>query len=32
VVRFAPPLMIAREALDWGIDVFADVLREFAAA
>jgi ornithine--oxo-acid transaminase len=31
VVRFAPPLMIAREALDWGVDVFAEVLGEFAA-
>ena len=30
VVRFAPPLMIAREALDWGVDVFAEVLGEFA--
>lgn len=30
VIRFAPPLTIAREALDHGIDVFARVLREFA--
>jgi ornithine aminotransferase len=29
VIRFAPPLTIAREALDWGIDVFASVLAEF---
>ena len=29
VIRFAPPLNISREALDWGIDVFADVLSEF---
>jgi ornithine aminotransferase len=29
VIRFAPPLNIAREALDWGIDVFADVLADF---
>lgn len=30
VIRFAPPLTIAREALDWGIDVFAAVLAEFS--
>jgi ornithine aminotransferase len=29
VIRFAPPLSIARDALDWGIDTFIDVLREF---
>jgi ornithine aminotransferase len=29
VIRFAPPLTISREALDWGIDVFAAVLAEF---
>jgi ornithine aminotransferase len=29
VVRIAPPLTISREALDWGIDVFAAVLAEF---
>lgn len=29
VIRFAPPLTIARAALDWGIDVFARVLEEF---
>ena len=29
VIRFAPPLTIDREALDWGIDVFAAVLSEF---
>jgi ornithine aminotransferase len=29
VIRFAPPLTIAREALDWGLDVFAAVLAEF---
>jgi ornithine aminotransferase len=32
VIRFAPPLMIAREALDWGVDVFAQTLREFESA
>jgi len=32
VIRFAPPLTIEREQLDWGIDVFADVLREVADA
>lgn len=26
VIRFAPPLTISREQLDWGVDVFADVL------
>ncbi|HKO66268.1 MAG TPA: ornithine--oxo-acid transaminase [Burkholderiaceae bacterium] len=29
VIRFAPPLTIGREALDWGVDVFVDVLSEF---
>jgi len=29
VIRFAPPLTISREALDWGVDVFASVLSEF---
>jgi N-dimethylarginine dimethylaminohydrolase len=29
VIRFAPPLTISYEALDWGIDVFAAVLSEF---
>jgi ornithine aminotransferase len=29
VIRFAPPLTISRDALDWGIDVFAAVLGEF---
>jgi ornithine--oxo-acid transaminase len=29
VIRFAPPLTISRETLDWGIDVFASVLAEF---
>jgi ornithine--oxo-acid transaminase len=29
VIRFAPPLTIRREALNWGIDVFAAVLAEF---
>ncbi|HQR55226.1 MAG TPA: ornithine--oxo-acid transaminase [Burkholderiaceae bacterium] len=29
VIRFAPPLTISRESLDWGIDVFAAVLAEF---
>ena len=28
VIRFAPPLTVEREQLDWGIDVFADVLHE----
>ena len=28
VIRFAPPLTISREQLDWGIDVFAAVLAE----
>lgn len=32
VIRFAPPLTISREALDWGIDVFASVLAEFQPA
>ncbi len=32
VIRFAPPLVIERDALDWGIDVFAQVLQEFAPA
>jgi ornithine--oxo-acid transaminase len=30
VVRFAPPLTISREQLDWGIDVFADTLAQAA--
>lgn len=29
VIRFAPPLTIGREALDWGVDVFIDVLSGF---
>ncbi len=29
VIRFAPPLTIARAALDWGVDTFIEVLREF---
>jgi ornithine aminotransferase len=29
VIRFAPPLTIERDALDWGIGVFANVLAEF---
>jgi ornithine--oxo-acid transaminase len=29
VIRFAPPLTISRAALDWGIDTFIEVLREF---
>ncbi len=32
VIRFAPPLVISREALDWGLDVFVDTLREFEPA
>ena len=31
VIRFAPPLTISRDALDWGIDVFIDVLSEFGS-
>jgi ornithine aminotransferase len=31
VIRFAPALTISRDALDWGIDVFAETLREFEA-
>jgi ornithine aminotransferase len=30
VIRFAPPLTITRDALDWGIDTFIETLREFA--
>jgi ornithine aminotransferase len=30
VIRFAPPLTIERQAIDWGVDVFAEVLRESA--
>ena len=30
VIRFAPPLVIGREALDWSIDIFAQVLRDFS--
>lgn len=29
VIRFAPPLTIARASLDYGIDVFVEVLRQF---
>jgi ornithine aminotransferase len=32
VIRFAPALTIAREALDWGIDVFEQTLRQFEPA
>jgi ornithine aminotransferase len=32
VIRFAPPLTIDRAALDWGVDTFAEVLREFEPA
>jgi len=32
VIRFAPPLTIEREQLDWGIDVFIDVLHEMAGS
>lgn len=32
VIRFAPPLTIGREALDWGIDVFIETLKEFEPA
>ena len=31
VIRFAPPLVISRAALDWAIDTFAEVLQEYAA-
>jgi len=30
VIRFAPPLTIERGAIDWGVDLFAEVLGEFA--
>ena len=32
VIRFAPPLTISRDALDWGVDVFAETLRQFEQA
>jgi N-dimethylarginine dimethylaminohydrolase len=32
VIRFAPPLTVSRDALDWGIDVFAETLRQFEGA
>ncbi|MCX8006144.1 MAG: hypothetical protein N2688_14515, partial [Burkholderiaceae bacterium] len=32
VIRIAPPLVIERQALDWGIDQLIDTLREFAPA
>ncbi|MDL1861066.1 ornithine--oxo-acid transaminase [Betaproteobacteria bacterium PRO7] len=32
VIRFAPPLAISRGALDWGLDVFVETLREFEPA
>ena len=28
VARFAPPLVVEREALDWGVDRIRDALRE----
>ncbi|MGD8326989.1 MAG: ornithine--oxo-acid transaminase [Sphingomonadales bacterium] len=31
VVRLAPPLVISREDLDWGIDRFVEVIREMEA-
>ena len=31
VVRFAPPLTITREQIDWALDRFREVLREIAA-
>ena len=31
-IRFAPPLTIQRAALDWGIDMFIETLREFEPA
>ncbi|HRK57257.1 MAG TPA: ornithine--oxo-acid transaminase [Burkholderiaceae bacterium] len=30
VIRFAPPLVIERDALDWGVEVFAEALSECA--
>jgi ornithine--oxo-acid transaminase len=30
VIRFAPPLAIARESLDHGLAVFEQVVREFS--
>lgn len=30
VIRFAPPLVIERDALDWGVEVFAEALGECA--
>ena len=32
VVRFAPPLTITKEQIDWALDTFRDVLRELEAA
>src|SRR5215470_15292177 len=32
VIRFAPPLTIQRSALDWGVDMFIETLREFEPA
>jgi len=32
VIRFAPPLVISREALDWAMDVFGQVLEEVEKA
>jgi ornithine--oxo-acid transaminase len=32
VIRFAPPLVIAQDALDWAMDTFAEVMREFESA
>ena len=31
VVRFAPPLVIAEDDLDWAIDQFREVIRELEA-
>jgi acetylornithine/succinyldiaminopimelate/putrescine aminotransferase len=30
VIRFAPPLVIAEDSLEWGLGVFADVVTELA--
>jgi ornithine--oxo-acid transaminase len=32
VIRFAPPLVIAQDALDWAVDTFAEVMHEFETA
>jgi ornithine--oxo-acid transaminase len=32
VVRFAPPLVIARDDLDWALDRFEEVVRDIGSA